>query len=76
MYEPGDDKSDECSFPGMATYSISMDLHKADTFWKAQRERVFPIVKVPLLMGKASALIPSYDTMDLDLDEPTKLSSS
>ena len=60
----------------MATYSISMDPHKANTFQKAQRERVFPMVKVPSPMGKASALILSYDTMDLDLDKPTKLSSS
>ena len=34
------------------------------------------MVKVPPPMGKASAPIPSYDTIDLDLDEPTKLSSS
>ena len=34
------------------------------------------MVKVPPLMGKALALILSYDTIDLDLDEPMKLSSS
>ena len=34
------------------------------------------MVKVPLPMGKALAPILSHDTMDLDLDEPMKLSSS
>ena len=76
VYEPGDDESDESSFPGMATYSVSTDPRKADTFRKAQRERVFPTVKVPPPMGKASAPVPGRDTMDLDLDEPAKLSSS
>ena len=76
VYEPGDDESDESSFPSMAAYSVSTDPRKADTFRKAQRERVFPTVKVPPPMGKASAPVPSQDTMDLDLDEPAKLSSS
>ena len=76
VYEPGEDESYEADYPSLATYSISTDARKTDTFRKAQKEKGFPTVKHPPPMGKASMPFPARDSMDLDADGPAKLSSS